>query len=134
MREANGLRPSVSWGRTVGTAHPTRDATPRESRGKLERMSETITDAEIEHLKKLARLEMNATETAQAKAQINDILGSFQQLQSLDLEDYPEMPRPVPMVNVMREDVVRDGFSQEAAMGTAVDPQDGFFKVPRTVE
>lgn len=124
---------------TVGTVHPTRDALrphapPCESRGKLERMSETITDTEIEHLKKLARLEMSATETAQAKAQINDILESFQQLQSLDLEAYSEMPRPVPMVNVMREDVVRDGFSQSQAMRTAVDPQDGFFKVPRTVE
>ena len=97
-------------------------------------MSETITDTEIEHLKKLARLEMSATETAQAKAQINDILESFQQLQSLDLEAYSEMPRPVPMVNVMREDVVIDGFSQSQAMETAVDPQDGFFKVPRTVE
>lgn len=97
-------------------------------------MAETITDTEIEHLKKLARLEMNATETALAKAQINDILESFQQLQSLDLEDHPEMPRPVPMVNVMREDVVSDGFSQSQAMSTAVDPQDGFFKVPRTVE
>lgn len=97
-------------------------------------MPETITDTEIEHLKKLARLEMNATETAQAKAQINDILESFQQLQALDLESYSEMPRPVPMVNVMRDDVVRDGFSQSQAMRTAVDPQDGFFKVPRTVE
>ena len=119
---------------TVGTARPTRDATLRESRGKLAAMVETITDTEIEHLKKLARLTMDAAETAQAKAQINDILESFQQLQSLDLEAYPEMPRPVPMVNVMREDVVIDGFSQDQAMGTAVDPQDGFFKVPRTVE
>ncbi len=97
-------------------------------------MPETITDTEIEHLKKLARLTMNPFDTAQAKAQINDILESFQQLQSLDLEAYPEMPRPVPMVNVMREDVVSDGFSQSQAMAIAVDPQDGFFKVPRTVE
>jgi aspartyl-tRNA(Asn)/glutamyl-tRNA(Gln) amidotransferase subunit C len=97
-------------------------------------MPETITDAEIEHLKTLARLEMSAEETAVAKAQLNAVLESFRQLQSLDLEGFEEMPRPVPLVNVMREDESVAGFSQTEAMATAVDAQDGFFKVPRTVE
>jgi aspartyl-tRNA(Asn)/glutamyl-tRNA(Gln) amidotransferase subunit C len=97
-------------------------------------MPETITDAEIEHLKSLARLEMSPEETATAKAQLNAVLESFQQLQALDLDGYAEMPRPVPLVNVMREDSPSPGFSQREAMATAVDAQDGFFKVPRTVE
>ncbi len=95
---------------------------------------ETITDTEIAHLKKLARLEMDESETALAKRDINKILESFTALQQLDLDGLPEMPRPVPLVNVMRDDQVQPGFTQSEAMSVAVDAEDGFFKVPRIVE
>jgi aspartyl-tRNA(Asn)/glutamyl-tRNA(Gln) amidotransferase subunit C len=95
---------------------------------------ETITDAEIAHLKKLARLEMDEAETALAQRDINKILESFEALQKLDLDGLPEMPRPVPLTNIMREDVVEPGFTQAEAMSVAVDAEDGFFKVPRIVE
>jgi aspartyl-tRNA(Asn)/glutamyl-tRNA(Gln) amidotransferase subunit C len=95
---------------------------------------ETITDAEIAHLKKLARLEMDESETALAKRDINKILDSFTALQKLDLDGLPEMPRPVPLTNIMREDQVQPGFTQAEAMSVAVDAEDGFFKVPRIVE
>lgn len=94
----------------------------------------TVTPAEMEHLKKLARLEMSALETEAAAKDINNILKSFRALQSLDLSAYPEMPRPVPMQNIMRQDVVIPGFSQSQALAVAVQAEDGFFKVPRTVE
>lgn len=95
---------------------------------------ETITDAEIAHLKKLARLEMDADETSLAKRDINKILESFEALQKLDLDGLPEMPRPVPLKNVLREDVVEPGFTQLEALSVAVEAEDGFFKVPRIVE
>jgi aspartyl-tRNA(Asn)/glutamyl-tRNA(Gln) amidotransferase subunit C len=95
---------------------------------------ETITDAEIAHLKKLARLEMSEAETERAKRDINKILESFEALQKLDLDGLPELPRPVPLTNVLREDEVQPGFTQSEAMGVAVEAEDGFFKVPRIVE
>ena len=97
-------------------------------------MSEAITDAEMEHLKKLARLEMNPEETEQAKADINKVFAYFEKLQALDTEGLPEMPRPVALVNVFREDEPTPGFSQAEALKVAVQTEDGFFKVPRTVE
>jgi aspartyl-tRNA(Asn)/glutamyl-tRNA(Gln) amidotransferase subunit C len=93
-----------------------------------------VTPDEMEHLKKLARLEMSAEETNAAAADINSILESFQTLQNLDLSNYPEMPRPVPMQNIMREDVATPALEQAVALGVAVEAEDGFFKVPRTVE
>ena len=95
---------------------------------------EPISDAEIAHLKMLARLEMNDAETERAKHDINKILDSFAALQKLDLDGLPEMPRPVPLTNVLREDEPRPGFSQAEAMAVAVEAEDGFFKVPRIVE
>jgi aspartyl-tRNA(Asn)/glutamyl-tRNA(Gln) amidotransferase subunit C len=93
-----------------------------------------VAPEEMEHLKKLARLEMSAEETAAAAADINSILQSFQTLQALDLSAYPEMPRPVPMQNIMREDVATPALPQDVAISVAVEAEDGFFKVPRTVE
>ncbi len=93
----------------------------------------TVTPAEMEHLKKLARLEMNPSQTAAAAKDINNILASFQALQNLDLSAYPEMPRPVPMKNIMREDVAVAGLEQHEAMAVAIEAEDGFFRVPRTV-
>jgi aspartyl-tRNA(Asn)/glutamyl-tRNA(Gln) amidotransferase subunit C len=95
---------------------------------------EPISDAEIAHLKKLARLEMDVAQTERAKHDINKILDSFAALQQLDLDGLPEMPRPVPLVNVLREDEAKTGFSQAEAMGVAVESEDGFFRVPRIVE
>jgi aspartyl-tRNA(Asn)/glutamyl-tRNA(Gln) amidotransferase subunit C len=94
----------------------------------------TVTVAEMEHLKKLARLEMSPEETTTAAKDINNILESFQTLQNLDLSAYPEMPRPVPMKNIMREDVAIAGLEQHEAVAVAIEAEDGFFKVPRTVE
>ena len=94
----------------------------------------TVTPAEMEHLKKLARLEMSDIETEAAAKDINNILESFKSLQNLDLSAFPEMPRPVPMQNIMREDVAIAGLEQHQAMAIAIESEDGFFKVPRTVE
>ena len=97
-------------------------------------MSEAITDAEMQHLKKLARLEMDDAETARAKTEINKILASFDQLQKLDLEGLPEMPSPIALVNILREDIPEVAMSQAEALAVGVQVNDGFFQVPRTVE
>ena len=97
-------------------------------------MSEAITDLEMQHLKKLARLEMSDAETARAKLEINKILGSFDQLQKLNLEGLPEMPRPIALVNVLREDIAEAAMPQSEALTVGVEVNDGFFQVPRTVE
>jgi aspartyl-tRNA(Asn)/glutamyl-tRNA(Gln) amidotransferase subunit C len=55
-------------------------------------------------------------------------------LQALDLAAYPEMPRPVPLENILRDDAPESGFAQPEAIGVAVEAENGFFKVPRTVE
>ena len=97
-------------------------------------MSEAITDAEMEHLKKLARLEMSPEDTEQAKADINKVFAYFEKLQTLDTDGLPEMPRPVALVNVLRDDEATAPMPQAEALSVAVEREDGFFRVPRTVE
>ena len=97
-------------------------------------MPDAITDAEIEHLKKLARLEMSPEDTEQAKADINKVFAYFEKLQTLDTDGLPEMPRPVALVNVLRDDESTAPMPQAEALSVAVEREDGFFRVPRTVE
>jgi aspartyl-tRNA(Asn)/glutamyl-tRNA(Gln) amidotransferase subunit C len=40
----------------------------------------------------------------------------------------------IPMVSVMREDVVRPSLDREEALANAPDREDVFFRVPRIIE
>lgn len=95
---------------------------------------EIITDAEIERLKRLARIAMSPDETARAKADLNRVFGYFAALGGLDTEGLPEMARPVALVNVLREDEPEPGLPQAEALALGVSTEEGFFRVPRLVE
>ncbi len=94
----------------------------------------SIHDEEMRHLLTLARLELGAAETAALKDDLNAILAYFEQLESLDTDGVEELVRPVPTENVFRPDAARPGLSQAAVLALGVESQDGFFKVPRTVD
>jgi aspartyl-tRNA(Asn)/glutamyl-tRNA(Gln) amidotransferase subunit C len=93
-----------------------------------------ISDREMEHLKTLARLELGAEETQVLKADLNAILEYFEQLRDLDTEGVAPLVRPIDTVNVFRDDIVQESLPQDLALRLAIEAQDGFFKVPRTVE
>ncbi len=93
-----------------------------------------ISDQEMEHLKLLARLELSAEETQALKADLNAILAYFAELGDLDTEGVEPLVRPIDAMNLFRDDQIRESLPQDAALGLAIEAQDGFFKVPRTVE
>ena len=93
-----------------------------------------LSDAEMAHLKTLARLELTAEETQRLKGDLNSLLAYFESLSELDTEGVEELARPLALSNVFREDVVQPGLGQKTDERLAVESQDGFFKVPRTVE
>ena len=94
----------------------------------------TLTDEEMTHLKTLARLDIDPEETQNLKEDLNKILSYFEQIRDLDTEGVAELVRPTPSQNVFRDDVVHSSLSQAEALGLAVEEEDGYFKVPRTVE
>lgn len=93
-----------------------------------------LSDAEMTHLKTLARLELSDTETEALKGDLSRLLEYFGTLSELDTDGVTELARPVATSNVFREDVVQRGLEPEAALALAVDAENGFFKVPRTVD
>ena len=93
-----------------------------------------LSDAEMDHLKTLARLELAPAETESLKTDLNKLLTYFDRLSELDTEGVEELARPVVLSNVFREDVVHNGLGQQSAESVAVESENGFFRVPRTVD
>ena len=93
-----------------------------------------IDAAEVQHLARLARLDLSAAEQRAMLADLNSMLGYFEKLGELDTAGVPEMQRPVALVNVLREDVPGPMFEQAQVLALAPQSQDGFVRVPRTVE
>ena len=93
-----------------------------------------LTDAEMEHLKTLARMEVSPEETEALKDDLNQLLGYFELLSELDTEGVEELARPVALHNVFRDDAVVVGLEPQTAQNLAVENDGGFFKVPRTVD
>ena len=94
----------------------------------------TIDDALMEHLKGLARLELDPDESAAIERDLNDILGYFALLAELDTDGVEPLTRPIAITDAFREDTPRNSLSLERVRGVAVDTEDGLIKVPRTVE
>ena len=93
-----------------------------------------IEAAQVQHLATLSRLELTPEEQAGMLSDLNKMLEYFEKLQELDTDGVPEMQRPIALMNVMREDVPGELFSQQTVLELAPESQDGFIRVPRTVE
>ncbi|OGI00012.1 MAG: asparaginyl/glutamyl-tRNA amidotransferase subunit C, partial [Candidatus Melainabacteria bacterium GWA2_34_9] len=66
-----------------------------------------ITKKEVEHVAKLARLELSEEEKERFTVQFSNILDYFNQLSEVNTENVEPMTQAIPMVNVMREDKVQ---------------------------
>jgi aspartyl-tRNA(Asn)/glutamyl-tRNA(Gln) amidotransferase subunit C len=90
-----------------------------------------ITVKDVEHVAKLARLELTEEEKVLYTKQLGDVLKYVDQMNEVDTSNVKPMTQVVDFVNVMREDVPNQEISKEALMSNAPDEENGFFKVPK---
>lgn len=88
-------------------------------------------EIDVDHVARLARLELTAEERERFGRQLSSILEHAERVSGVAAEDVPPTSHPVPRSNVFRPDEVRPSLSQEEALSTAPDPQSGRFRVPR---
>lgn len=93
-----------------------------------------ITKKEVEHVAKLARLELTEEEKERYTQQFSNIFDYFNQLSEVNTENIEPMAHAIPMVNVMREDKVKLPYTRDEIMANAPVEEDGYFKVPRITE
>ena len=93
-----------------------------------------ISKEQVEHVAKLARLEVSENEKAMFARQLSAILTYMDQLKEVDTEGVEPTATVLPTENVFREDEVKPSLTQERALANAPDQADGFFRVPKILE
>lgn len=90
-----------------------------------------ITIKDVEHVAKLARLELTEDEKELYTKQLGDVLKYVEQMNEVDTSNVKPMSHAIDFVNVMREDKVTYEQTKEQLMMNAPDEENGFFKVPK---
>ncbi|TCP52085.1 aspartyl/glutamyl-tRNA(Asn/Gln) amidotransferase subunit C [Tamaricihabitans halophyticus] len=91
----------------------------------------SISRAEVAHLARLARLAVTEEELDTFAGQLDVIVSSVATVNEVAAEDIPPTSHAVPLTNVFRDDVVREGLTNEQALACAPAAEDGRFQVPR---
>lgn len=93
----------------------------------------SISPEEVEHIAKLARLQLTEEEKKRFQVELGKIIEYFDQLKKLDTENVPPMTHAVPIENVLREDQVKPSLPVEEALQNAPEKKDSYFQVPKVV-
>jgi aspartyl-tRNA(Asn)/glutamyl-tRNA(Gln) amidotransferase subunit C len=93
-----------------------------------------IDRAAVDHVARLARLDLSEEERVRMQAELSTILEHVTKIQALDLDGIVPTAHTVPLRNVMRPDEVTPSLTQEEALANAPEERDGRFMVPRIVE
>ena len=92
----------------------------------------TLTRDDVAHLAHLARLELSEQELDVYVGQLSVILDAVATVGAVaDTPGVEPTSHAVPLTNVYRDDVVRPGLSNQAALAAAPAAEDGRFRVPR---
>ena len=93
-----------------------------------------ITLKEVEHVARLARLELSDAEKERMRSQLDAILTYIDKLRQLNTDNVEPTSHAIPMVNVMRGDEVRPYLSTEEILANAPEREGDFVRVPRIIE
>jgi aspartyl-tRNA(Asn)/glutamyl-tRNA(Gln) amidotransferase subunit C len=90
-----------------------------------------ISREEVAHLARLSRLAVTDAELDRFAGQLDVILQSVARVGEVAADDVPPMSHAVPLVNVLREDVVVPGLTPAEALAGAPDHFEDRFRVPQ---
>jgi aspartyl-tRNA(Asn)/glutamyl-tRNA(Gln) amidotransferase subunit C len=93
-----------------------------------------ITLKEVEHVARLARLDLSDAEKERMRSQLDAILTYIDKLRRLDTDGVEPTSHAILMVNVMREDEIRPCFPTEAMLANAPEREGDLVRVPRIIE
>lgn len=89
---------------------------------------------DVEHVARLARLELSEADKERMRRELDSILSYIDKLRALDTEGVEPTAHAIPMTNVMRDDMPRPSLPQEDMLANAPERSGEFFRVPRIIE
>ncbi|MCZ2402895.1 Asp-tRNA(Asn)/Glu-tRNA(Gln) amidotransferase subunit GatC [Paenarthrobacter sp. Z7-10] len=89
---------------------------------------------DVAHLAQLAHIEMTDDELDRMAGELAVIVDSVKSISEVAGNDVPATSHPIPLSNVLREDVVGHVLTADQALSGAPDAQNGRFRVPAILE
>jgi len=92
-----------------------------------------LTPEQVAHVAKLARLALPAEKLSKFAGQLAGILQYIDKMAEVDTTGVEPMAQPLPLHNVLREDVVGPALTLEQVLQNAPETDGAFFKVPKVI-
>lgn len=89
---------------------------------------------DIDYVANLARIELSDSEKETFSAQLENVLGYFDKLNSVNVDNVEPMAHAFPITNVWREDEPTQTFTPEEALKNAPSKRNNQVAVPKVVE
>jgi aspartyl-tRNA(Asn)/glutamyl-tRNA(Gln) amidotransferase subunit C len=90
-----------------------------------------ISRDQVVHVARLARLDLSEDELDRFTVQLGAVLEHVAGLEALDTAGVPPTAHPLPLVNVLRDDVPAPSLDRDEVLAQAPAAEDGRFRVPR---
>ncbi|MDA8043871.1 MAG: Asp-tRNA(Asn)/Glu-tRNA(Gln) amidotransferase subunit GatC [Actinomycetota bacterium] len=94
-------------------------------------MGARITTRDVAHVARLARLRLTDEELEQYTGQLAAVLDHARDVELLDTAGVPPTAHPLPLRNVLRDDVVRPSLDRGEVLAAAPSVEAERFRVPR---
>ena len=91
-------------------------------------------EIDIEHVARLARLDLTDEEKARLRDQLGVILENAAKVSEVATDDVPPTAYAIPRSNVLRPDEIIQSLTTEEVLSNAPEVEDDRFKVPKVVE
>lgn len=88
---------------------------------------------ELEKIANLARLKLSKTEKVKFLDQINQILNYVEKLNELNTENVVPLSHSMELINVMRDDNLKESLPSDKALENAPSKTNEFFRVPKVI-
>ncbi len=92
-----------------------------------------LSKKEVEHVARLAHIELSEEEKALFTEQFNEILEYFKKIDAVDTEGIEPTYHILDLENVSRKDVKKPSLTTEDALGNAPKKEKKLLKAPRIV-
>lgn len=94
----------------------------------------SLTPNDVLHIARLARVALSSEDVERFAVQLSGILDHFSALAAVPTEGVEPTAHPLPLSNVMREDLVAPSLSRSEVLANAPEQEEGYFRVRAVLE
>ena len=88
----------------------------------------------VRELEQLAKIELTGSERADAEKYMEFLEADFSKLADVDTSGVKPLIHGIELANIFRDDIAIKNIDRETLLKTAPEHEDGFFKVPKTID